>query len=502
MNDLVITPSDMPLFSAVSHDVNPLHTDSDYARRTPFGEPVVFGILGAIGALQHVPDRPGQALRTVSLLFLNPLFVGVPYRVSVTSDEAGDKIEIFDGKRRLMQCAFTYQQAAEPIATPAAVEPTCSRTIPAEWEEADLTAGLRITGIFPPPDSLEPFMARWQLQKKGVSRSQIAALAWTSYLVGMEIPGKQAAYARLDMKLAPDIVNATLPYAYEVALTSRDARFNLLQLQADLRMGDTLVAHAQISAFLREASPLCKWEALTAWLSPSQRLQGKVALVIGGSRGLGSALVLALASQGCTVLLNYARSRSEAEDIRNSLPPMAGAVHLVEGDATDAEWCARQSADLLQEYGGLDFLICNASPAIRPMDFTPDMVERLHRFIDQSLRLVTVPLANFMEPLKLRSGRPIVISSIYTRTAPADFPHYVAAKSAIEGLCRALFTRDHPLHGMLIRPPKLLTDQTNTPLGRREAVMPEQVAAGVVALLLEPATQGELQIVEEFDIHV
>ena len=107
MGKLCITPSDMALFSALSRDVNPLHTSSDYARRTAFGEPVVFGILGALATLQQTPPRPEQALSKVSLLFLNPLFVGVHYRVAVMSDATQDTIEVFDGRRPMVQSTFT-----------------------------------------------------------------------------------------------------------------------------------------------------------------------------------------------------------------------------------------------------------------------------------------------------------------------------------------------------------------------------------------------------------
>jgi NAD(P)-dependent dehydrogenase (short-subunit alcohol dehydrogenase family) len=105
-----------------------------------------------------------------------------------------------------------------------------------------------------------------------------------------------------------------------------------------------------------------------------------------------------------------------------------------------------------------------------------------------------------LRPIRFRCAGPVVISSIYARTAPADIPHYVAAKSAIEGLLRSIITRDTAAHGVLVRPPKLLTDQTNTPMDKKGAVMPEQIAAKVVALLLDEPAQEDVQIVEDFEI--
>jgi hypothetical protein len=93
-----------------------------------------------------------------------------------------------------------------------------------------------------------------------------------------------------------------------------------------------------------------------------------------------------------------------------------------------------------------------------------------------------------------------VISSIYARTAPADIPHYVAAKSAIEGLLRSIITRDTARPWRSGTPAELLTDQTNTPMDKKGAVMPEQIAAKVVALLLDEPAQEDVQIVEDFEI--
>lgn len=499
---LCITPMDMDLFSAVSHDVNPLHTSSDYARRTPFGEPVVFGILGALASLQHAPSRPSQTLNKVELLFSNPLFVGVTYRVAVEATDTEDNIAVLDGRRRMIECTFAYHDAANPPARALpASQAVASRTVPAEWEEAILTDQLSVAGEYmPPSQQMKQLIARWKLDDKGITPAQVCALAWTSYVVGMELPGKQAAYSRLEMSLTTNQPVSTAPYRYVVKLVRRDLRFNMLRLAAQLHVGETVVADAQIAAFLRSGSRACAFDTLERFLPPSQALVGKVALVIGGSRGLGAALVGALASQGCTVLLNYSRSQQEAEAVRDSLTGVAGEVRLLAGDAADGNWCRQQSESLKQEFGGLDFLVCNASPAIRPLDFMTDTLERFHQFVDQSLRLVTVPLSAFLQPLRARNGRPVVISSIYAKTAPSDFPHYVAAKAAIEGLMRATAKQAGTSRSLLVRPPKILTDQTNTPLGKKGAVMPEQIAAKVVYQLLDESAPEDVQILEDFEI--
>jgi hypothetical protein len=130
--------------------------------------------------------------------------------------------------------------------------------VPAEWDEAILTGNPSVAGDYmPPAPEMEQLIVRWQLHDKGITPAQIAALAWTSYVVGMEVPGKQAAYSRLEMSLTAEQPATGAPYSYTVELVRKDQRFNLLRLAAQLRVGETVVADAQIAAFLRADSRAC-----------------------------------------------------------------------------------------------------------------------------------------------------------------------------------------------------------------------------------------------------
>jgi NAD(P)-dependent dehydrogenase (short-subunit alcohol dehydrogenase family) len=81
-------------------------------------------------------------------------------------------------------------------------------------------------------------------------------------------------------------------------------------------------------------------------------------------------------------------------------------------------------------------------------------------------------------------------------SGPRRFAHYVAAKSAIEGLVRAASWEYEQVQHYIVRPPKLLTDQTNTPLSRQGAISPETVAASLVKTLTTTETSGSLKILE------
>ena len=109
MTTICFTTQDLAQFSAASGDRNPLHVSEQYARASPYGEPVVFGMLGVLAILGHFPDRPKQRLRHLSVEFRNPLTVGVPYRVEIV-EPSGDRAvaKLYDAARLMLKASMTF----------------------------------------------------------------------------------------------------------------------------------------------------------------------------------------------------------------------------------------------------------------------------------------------------------------------------------------------------------------------------------------------------------
>lgn len=502
MHVICFTSEEMQLFSAASYDTNPLHMSRNYARRTPFGEPVVFGILSTLAALGCLPPLPGRTLAQVTVDFRNPLFVGISYTAQVTEKSTDTDtqyvVEFYEGRRLSLQARFAFATGAPFSALPGSPADV-SRREPVDRDADDLPAGTVIEGVYlPEASAIARLMERWQLAERGVGASQVTALLWTSYMVGMEMPGRRAAYSRLAMTFPPMSATAEEAFRYRAQVEAFDPRFALLRFEAQLQCGEQIVASAKIQSFIRANSPEASPADVAALMAPSNRLAGKVALVIGGSRGLGARIVQALALQGCLVYLNYQHSEEEAAAVRDGLQDGPGEVRLLPGDAADGDWIHAAEALLKQHHGGLDILVCNASPAIRPLHIEMETLPRFEEFVTRSLALVSVPIAQMKEALEARHGWCVVISSIYAQTAPAAFPHYVAAKCAIEGLVHTLAAQNRPCRYLLPRPPKLLTDQTNTPVGRHDTLPTEQVAVGIVAHLFDTSLQSSVEILQEF----
>jgi acyl dehydratase len=81
MHPLRFSTADLDRFAALSHDRNPLHVDEAYARRTPFGDRVVFGVLSALRAIATLRPRASQRVKKVTVDFAGPVLVGVDYQV-------------------------------------------------------------------------------------------------------------------------------------------------------------------------------------------------------------------------------------------------------------------------------------------------------------------------------------------------------------------------------------------------------------------------------------
>lgn len=232
-------------------------------------------------------------------------------------------VEFYEGRRLALMARFTFAPGNSLPSLPNAPADV-SRREPADRDADALPAGTVIEGVYLPEKAeIARLMERWQLAERGVGTNQVAALLWTSYLVGMEMPGRRAAYSRLTMTLPPVMALAEAAFRYRAQVEAFDPRFALLRFRAELRCGDKALAEASIQSFIRANSPDVSPAHVAALMAPSERLAGKVALVIGGSRGLGARIVQALALQGCTVYLNYQRSEEEAAAVRDGLTDSA-----------------------------------------------------------------------------------------------------------------------------------------------------------------------------------
>ncbi|MFY9224530.1 MAG: SDR family NAD(P)-dependent oxidoreductase [Blastocatellia bacterium] len=485
----------LKLFCQASHDKNPLHTNEIYARQTPYGEPVVFGVLAGLAALGFLPSQD-KTLSSITMEFLHPVFVNIEYQVEINNSKKTE-IKIYDGKKIITKITAEFSDVANNFISNSSQTPFASCIKARVWKNSDLMPEVAINGnYYASQDLIKEIINLLNLENKGVSPFHISVLMWTSYLVGMELPGEKALFSRLSLKFN-HTQNISMPCFYQATITGFDERFDLLKYQAKLFFEDYLIAETDIRAFVRQPSPK-NLEIFSNTSLYSNSLENKVALVIGASRGLGSTIAGYLATKNCKVIVNYLTSDDEAKNLKKSLGSLSENIILLPGDATNLNWVLSAKEHIIKEYGKLDLLVCNACPAILPLRLEPTAIERINSYVSKSLALVSVPLSVYVDEIKKTQGSMLVISSIFVNTTPVDWPHYVSAKYAIEGLIKVAANEYPAVKFLIARPPKLLTDQTNTPIGRQNAIPPSLVAAKLLQYLEDNIFDTNLKVIEDF----
>ncbi|MBS0529664.1 MAG: SDR family oxidoreductase [Proteobacteria bacterium] len=173
----------------------------------------------------------------------------------------------------------------------------------------------------------------------------------------------------------------------------------------------------------------------------TQDLKGRVALVTGGSRGIGAAIALALAEAGADVAVNYRARTADAEAIAGQIIASGRRATTVRADVSQGADVTRMVTDVTAALGPIDILVNNAGIAIvRDLDtLTEDDFDRTMLVNLKSAFLCMQAVIPAMRTRKW--GRIVNISSGAARGAGAIGPHYNASKAGMEGLTRGYAAR-------------------------------------------------------------
>ncbi len=168
-------------------------------------------------------------------------------------------------------------------------------------------------------------------------------------------------------------------------------------------------------------------------------LQGKVALVTGGSGGIGAAVVLALARAGAAVVINYHRQKEAAAEVLREVESCGGRGLLYQADVTRLEDCEKMMKVTLDHFGRIDILINNAG--IRRDNLLVLMkTEDWEAVTDTNLKGVFNCCKAILRPLlKQKSGGKIInISSVAGITGNSGQTNYAAAKAGVIAFTKSL----------------------------------------------------------------
>ena len=185
------------------------------------------------------------------------------------------------------------------------------------------------------------------------------------------------------------------------------------------------------------------------------QVDGRVALVTGGGRGIGRGISELLAAQGATVAVNYRRDADAAAVTVAAIRAAGGQASAFHASVDDADACATMIDAVVAQFGGLDILVCNAGIASRGnsvADTDPAEMIRVvaaHAFGPHHLARLAMP------HLRAKGrGDMVMISSVATSTMSANGAPYNMGKAAMEALAFTLAKeeRANGIHVNIVAP--------------------------------------------------
>jgi 3-oxoacyl-[acyl-carrier protein] reductase len=167
------------------------------------------------------------------------------------------------------------------------------------------------------------------------------------------------------------------------------------------------------------------------------KLAKKVALVTGGSRGIGAAIAKRLAADGAVVAITYAKDTAAASLVVKAIEQSGGKAIAIQADAADVKAVKGAVEKTVATFGRLDVLVNNAGTAI-PKTFEETTVEEMDRVIDINVRGVFVTTQAALKHMQ-SGGRIIMIgSSVGERVLVPGLVPYSATKGAVKIFTQAL----------------------------------------------------------------
>lgn len=168
------------------------------------------------------------------------------------------------------------------------------------------------------------------------------------------------------------------------------------------------------------------------------KLDGKIALVTGGSRGIGRAVCEALAEQGATVIINYVKGEAAAKEVAEAVTKAGGKAEILGFDVADTKACETAVEDVVKRHGKIDILVANAGIAIDGL---------LLRMKEEDLdRLWTVNVKGALacarsaikSMMRAKTGRIIFMSSVVGEMGNVGQTAYAASKAALIGAAKSI----------------------------------------------------------------
>jgi hypothetical protein len=442
---------DQQRFARASCDSNPIHMDATAARRTSSGAPIVHGIHSLLWLLDRFAAENifSKRVRSLRVQFPQPIYVGDEATLEI-SEIAQQQVRAKISVRgeEVVSASLGFEPVRKPVTLPQGTAqsmspPAAPREIAFE-QMSGLNGTLQFADTHTQLQEMFPDAARMF----GISR--VAALAYSSCVVGMIVPGLHSMYSGLELELH-DLPASQPPAALRYAVLSVTPRFRLVRIGVEAE---------GIRGSLETISRLPPTQQASmqrvADVVRAGEFSSSVALVIGGSRGLGELTAKMLAAGGASVYITYAAGNSDARHVADSIIAAGGRCSI---GSYDVRRPAREQLEALQivpthvYYFATPPIFRRKSGLFDAQRFAEFNEFYVHGFSD---------LAHACVLGRTDGVRLFYPSSVAVDTRPATMTEYSMSKAAGEILCADLSKYLPGLQIVSYRLPRLPTDQTNS----------------------------------------
>jgi hypothetical protein len=447
----IFTMADQQRFAGLSGDWNPMHMDALAARRTPAGAPVVHGVHAVLWALNTLAEQGiiRDPVAYVAAQFEKFVYLDTPAEISV-SQQGNGTIAAVILSGGAPACTLTVRMGAPISASATISELPVTETNDRQPNIVELVDMPGLAGWIAPQAEHAALQAAFPAACACIGVGQVGEIALLSRLVGMICPGLHSLFASFAVNLVePQSMQGV---GFEVALANPRMRVVRMKVAGSGIKG-TVIALArwppiEQATMARVASAIIPGE-----------FAGDTALVIGGSRGLGSLTAKVIAAGGGKIIVTYAVGRQDAEFLAADIAGHVGRdvcrVLPFDTNRPAAEQLAPLDCPISQLYHF-------ASPRIFRQRSTRFSLDLFQDFV----QAYVTSFADVCEVLQARGGAALTAfypsSSAVGNDRPRDMTEYAMAKAAGEVLCSELNRSPDAMRVIVRRLPRLLTDQTAT----------------------------------------
>lgn len=223
-------------------------------------------------------------------------------------------------------------------------------------------------------------------------------------------------------------------------------------------------------------------------------LNGKTALVTGGSRGIGRAIAIHLAAQGARVVLTYSSNETAAAAVVAEIEKSGGQAHAERLRISDYSDTEKSVAAIVKTAGGLDILVANAGVSLDGLLLRlrdSDLETTLNVNVKGALACARAAIKPMM---RAKNGRIIFVSSVVGQAGNAGQVSYAASKAALIGIAKSL-AKEYASRNITVNalaPGYVETDMTGQLTEEQRAAMLQGVPMG------RPASPGDIATAAAF----